>query len=192
MGRSFLGERIIGEPAELKPYLPFPAAVEAGILENPEALAATLSQPPGEEIVNGRIPNAKGAGILKAAGKLFAYDLVGVEATGSELRVFPASKEAVSHDGKIKQEGVILQERIDERIDTLFKIVALAIDEQKDPWLTHRLGKDRRSVHPGGVDVFYTDPFDTQEYEVQDIDNDTNLMVAKVRQKYFPVPDLAK
>lgn len=169
------------EPSE-NPYIPYIAALEKGIIANPEELAENLRDSPGVYISNGFIPNNKGAGIINIGNELGAFDLSSLEFNGSKIEIKASPKSAVDHDsGRITDEGAVVLELPDGRL----KIVGLAIDTVRKHWLARDLLADRWKFIKHRVAVVALDSFDIPEYEVVDVNSKTGTLSAQERTKHY-------
>lgn len=169
---------LLGEPADTNPYLPFPVALEMGVIKNPKAMAATPHDSLGTEIANGHIPNNKGAGIIDLRDGLVAIDHASIVYTGDRLEIIPAAKDAVSHEGNVLQEGAILMGNK----EGLMTLAALAIHTERNPWLAQRLNRHGRRL--GGIAVF-TLGLEAPKFEIVDVNTTSGIITARTRNRYF-------
>ena len=168
-------------PAE-NPYFPYLAALQSGVIRNPEKMATELETSPGIDIINGYIPNSRGAGIIAMQGGLMAFDLVTIEFQGTRLEIMPAPKSAVDHDsGRITGEGAIVLQKPDGRLS----LAGVAIDVSANPWLVNELsGKRPLDVH-NNIAVVALSSMEVPEYEIADIDSQNGIIQAKERIRYI-------
>lgn len=177
---STIGTRDVDQIKD--PYLPFYAAVELGIITQPEEMIGVLEQPPGVYIANGYIPNNRGAGIVAFGEKIAAFDLSTVVFEGKNLEVTPCSKSAVEHDtGKITQEGGVVLELGDGRI----RLAGVAIDVTQDSWRARELLRDKYQYVTQAIAVVALSSLDVPEYEITDIEAGTGMMKARVRNRIY-------
>lgn len=175
MSFSFLNRGSIGQPAETDPYLPFPAALEAGVITDPQAMARPFITPPGVDIGNGRIPNNKGAGIFDLPGDIAAFDHASLEFSDNKLYILPAPKEAVNDEGQIVREGAVVMGQG----NGLLKIVALAIDTFDKPWIAHKY--NRRGTPMGKIATISLG-MEAPEFEISDISS-SGMITASPRRR---------
>ncbi len=174
--------KTIGDMHVEDPYLPFFAAVEQGIINEPEGMIGTLEQPPGVYIANGYIPNNRGAGIVAHGDGVAAFDFSTVVFEGKILEVTPCSKTAVEHDtGRITQAGGVVLELGDGRI----RLAGLAIDVTADPWRARELLNDRYQFISHAIAVLALSSLDVPEYEITDIQAETGVLKARERRRIY-------
>lgn len=173
----------VGRYDEHEPYYPFPVAVEKGILPNPEDLARPAQNPPGIDILWGRIPNYKNAGLLALGEKVVAaFDHTAAELHDDELTIMPAPKAAVSDTGHIQDEGLVVVGSNDGRL----KIAALVLNYLEYPWLVENARARGKSVATiGDVAIMAAPVLDLPEFEMTDVDNKTGVITARPRQRIF-------
>lgn len=164
-----------------RPYLPYPLAVESGVIDDPERLARPLEDSPGVVLASGSIPNARQAGLVDTGNDIIAFDLARIEVGNNSLQVYPASKDRVSSDGRITDEGAVIAGND----SGLLRIVALAIDRYKRPWQADKLASKNVSRCLGRISVFCTSPLDVTDHEITDIDLASGSILAKPRIRYF-------
>lgn len=173
-------EQIHQSPKE-KPYMPFSAAMECGMFENPELMADDAVGSPGVELASGRIPNHKGAGLMWFSNSVGAFDHVSVESRGNEIILTPTSKTDVDHDGNIVNEGIVVLANNEGRL----KIAAMAIDVFKRPWLADRIGRFPR-VALGRIAVFPEISTQMPDYEIDEVDSKDGIIRARERRRIIP------
>jgi len=170
----------IGNEQTNNPYLPYPLAVDKGIIEEPHVLAKPIKEPAGVTLSNGYIPNAKGAGITKIGDDIAVFDHVSiVDIANKSLTINPTPKEKVTDEGKITGEGII----VIHLPESLIRIARVAIDTQQRPWLAYKLAKGQHII--GKLAVMRINILEFPDYEIKDMNSNDQIIVAKPRFKYF-------
>lgn len=168
-----------------RPYLPFPLAVESGVLIDPEDMAKPLDSPAGVTLANGYIPNVREAGLVPDGDDIVAFDLVALDIEGADqVRISPVSKSHVASDGEIVEKGAVVMQNE----SGLLRFAGFAIKARERPWLADRLRQlsDRRHWQSvGGITVFSAYGLGIPDHEVTEVDTTTSSVVAKPRLKYF-------
>lgn len=169
------------EPGD-DPYLPYPVALESGLLTNPEKIAKPLDTPPGVTLASGYLPNADVAGLVDTGRDVIAFDLAALEVEGDKVRISSASKSRVSDDGYINQEGVI----VILNSNGLLRFAAFAVDSIKRPWLADALQRQENCLLTAGrMSVFSAFTLQIPDHEVIELDVETGSVIAKPRVRYF-------
>ncbi len=165
-------------------YYPAQAAVEMGItlpsLDDLRDFDRTAN-PPGVEILSGRIPNNKQAGFVpNGEGRTMAFDHAAVSFEGSRLQVMPTPKAAVTSEGGIEQEGAIV---LGMDVD-LIKLPFIALSASKNFWTLERMQSEGRRIgYCGDLAIFST--LGLPEYEITDIDSRNGLITALPRKQLY-------
>ncbi len=172
-----------GEADYIKPYFAYPAAVEKHILTDPNTLAKPHINPPGIDLLAGRMPNSSSAGLVQSGRDHFvAFDHTAATVGRDKLELLPGSKFDVAKDGEIRHEGLIVVETDDWRL----KIAAFVINIAKQPWLAQRLRCEHRMGRVmGDIAVVTANVLELPEYEIKDIDGKSGIMIAKTRHRLF-------
>jgi hypothetical protein len=185
MGSSIFPVSSVGSFAEREPYYPFPVAFEKGILPNPEELARPVDIPPGLALLGGYIPNSKQAGLIDlGTDGVAAFDLAAGELHGRDLMIAPATKHAVTHEGLMQDEGMIIMGTKEGQL----RVAAFALNVARNPWLVESLRhrKFRIGTRIGDVAVISAKNLDMPaDYEVKDIDATTGILRARPRSRFY-------
>jgi hypothetical protein len=178
---------MVGRPAiseaSHKQYLPYPAAVEIGILPHNELKPRMSPQDAALRILNGYMPI--GAGLVELPNQeLAAFDLVAARIRKPDITVLPTYKEAVDDDNDaILQEGlVILSSR-----KGWMKAVGLVRVGDNSAWNNNGCPETKSTYHNtnlSGVIRFLPFGLDSEKYEISDIGSDGQITAAKQR-RYF-------
>ncbi len=163
-----------------RPYEPFMAALQSGVLNAENIVRRALTDPIGVVLGNGRVPHHKDAGVVAVGDgdeAFLAVDHVQlVEMDGSSIQIGPSSKDAVNAlDGQVRGEGLFTITMP----DGLLRIVGVAVDAAKRPWLTDSLRATRTA---GGLAIVQFG-LDAMDYEVSDVDTESGILTAKPRTK---------
>jgi hypothetical protein len=142
-----------------------------------------MENPPGVDIMAGRIPNSKFAGMISmGADRLAAFDHTAAEFQGTNLVVQSAAKSDVSREGEVRDEGAIVFGTDDGRL----KIAAFAIDFYRNRMLIDSLRQRlRMGSVVGRVAIFSAPVLELPEYEIADIDTNAGTISAKPRRSYL-------
>ena len=88
----------VGEPSTDWPFLPYPVALERGVITPRPSQFGNSVTPPGVDIANGRIPNVHGGGVFSSGERTYAFDHASiVEGDSREIVISPSSKADVNH-----------------------------------------------------------------------------------------------
>lgn len=167
---GFVGER--------EPYLPFLAAREAGIITDAHKMATPPEDTPGVLLANLTIPSCHSAGIIPANDRhVAAFDLVACVMEGERLRILPAEKSAVTHEGRIIAEGLVPIERE----DGLIKIAGFVIDAVKRPWILQRYKNNLRVGQLARQLVYIPLGINSPMYEAREITVDGEIEALPIR-----------
>ena len=156
-------------------YLPFAAALDAGIIQNPAEMAAPINVPPMSQILSGIVPNGqKRAGLVEFGGRhdsyIKAFDHTGVSVVdgGSKVFLMPSARDSVN-DGTFDSEGCITM------TGTEGSLVITAFMTH-DYWLADRFRNDGHPVSKrDGLYIIGTN----LPYEISDIESSSGIVTAK-------------
>lgn len=164
------------------PYLPFAVALESGMFNNPAEIARPAEVPPGVDLANGYIPNAREAGLVSFGDEVLAFDLVAIEVGARGLiTVRSISKDSVSNDGKAQDEGIIAIQSP----NGLIRFPAVAVNVRRNPWLAYELGFRAFGQSNEDIAVLDTGKLDLPDHEIKDIDVNAGELQAKPRLTYL-------
>lgn len=165
-----------------RPYIPTFAAMEMGLIGDPNSKASQPGNEPGVTIASGQLPNAPQAGLVDLGSGVYAFDHVRLTSEGRQLSIHPSSKKDVQRSGDITGEGEVVCTKLDGRL----VIAAFVIDLTKNPWKLDAFRHAgfvfmNRARNLGIISVSSMDGL--PEYEIQDID--TKEGVLHVRERRF-------
>lgn len=106
--------RDVDESVEpVRPYYPFLAALEEGVVSLEKVHAVELAEPLGVMLQNGHLPAVNEAGLISLGGENYAIDHAYVlYADEKEIHIGPANKDDVTSDGKVIDSGTFILTRI--------------------------------------------------------------------------------
>ncbi len=174
--QSVLEQIPTSEPVDQKrPYFPLPAALARGAVDLTNKTVTALRDPLGVILSAGHMPRHDEAGMVETSAGPMAVDhssLIKLDSTG--LEVAPSSKDDVAKkDGEIKASGTLTLTSP----DGLLRIIGVAIDQVKHPWLAERLN----AVGAVGKTAIALFGLEAADYEVTDIDSKTGIIIARPR-----------
>jgi hypothetical protein len=164
----------IGAPVdnpEVEGYLPFPVAMEKGVIDLSRVNPVSPQQAVAE-IFNYRMPEA--AGVVDLGSEIGAYDLVAGHFSGSRLEVAPLAKDAVDdRTDQIQDEGLVTLTR-----GSLLRVVGIMEPARKAPL-------DYRHLPAASLVLRTLCSLDGTDFEITEINLDNGLVTAKPRVTYF-------
>jgi hypothetical protein len=184
----------VGIQAEQQPYYPFPVAVDMGIVQEPAKLAKELDRPPVVDLLNGylpgRSPQPQRRGIIPTAPTLnnetdaavfhtAAFDHVAARFRGDYVEIAPTSQKAVTEQGSVRQDGLVVLGRDDGRI-RLVSQIASAKEMHINPWRYQEMREQRRVRLVGGRALYLLYELGLPDYDALDISGETGKILAKV------------
>ncbi len=160
---------IIDPEMPSKPYLPYLAAVESGVVEPDELVPQHLDEPLGVLLQNCQIPTEQ-AGLIVVGGQTHVCDHASVIDSGKDrLFLGPSSKNDVASGGEIRDSGLLVLTRP----NGLLRIIGMAINSAENPWLVRTNNLGGIAVKMFGIEAI--------DYEPTDVDKDGIITAKKLR-----------
>ncbi len=183
MQKSVL-ERLAEEEHERpkRPYIPFHAALESGLLDLNNIVRRKLIEPIGVTIANGMIPQQNDAGIVGLSDEsIIAVDHAQVASIdSSRIEIAPSDKRSVDKgSGAILETGIISINNL----DGLLRIVGITLDRSRAEWSDTRT-RLRVGLRASGL-VTIMFGLDAEDFEYDDMDPSNGHLRAKPRRNYW-------
>lgn len=172
------------DPEVYKPYLPFPVALEAGVIDKPiDNLAAHTAEPIGVTISNGLIPNPTGAGVVFGGGEFVVLDHTRLHQEGDRIFVLPSSKTDVDGRGRIQGAGAVVMTSPQGWLQVLDVVVDL--NDPSGPWVAENNRQRGLRTSIVGHFAICSTGFDRPRLSIEDVDTKTGAMLVVPSIKFF-------